>query len=642
MTELSRRMPFVGRDQELALLDARLAEARVGRGALVLLSGEPGIGKTRTAEELARCAGEAGMRVLWGRCWEGPGAPAFWPWVEALRPLLSAESAADVAAACAAIGPAAADLATVLPELRGRLRLAQSPPALDPDQARFRLFESVSLFLRALAARRPLLLVLDDLHWADTASLLLLQFFARDLSAVSLLLLGTYRDVEVDRDHPLGETLAALRRQPAFSRLSLGGLAPDAVLAVMRALAPLTEERVTSALARALHDDTEGNPFFIQEAVRHLRESGRELAGIDDLRGLGVPDGVREVIGRRVARLSPNCLQTLRVAAVIGREFSIAVLRAAMAAGETPIDDGSLAVALDEAEIASVVSAIPGAPGRYRFVHALMRETLYDELTSMRRLRLHRQVGRALAQRHADELDPHLAELAHHFAQAATLYPEDAAQAAWYAARAAERAGRLLAYEEAARHYELALRALELEGHGDAPRRCDLLLALGEAEARAGRNSQARQRFAQVAELARTLADWQRFAQAALGFGGPVVTVGVVDAPLVRLLEEALAALGQAECPLRARLLARLGMELLYSEAADAADRRDRLSAAAVTMARHSDDATALGFALNARHYAIWEPSTLSERLAAATEIVEIGEASGSADLAMQGRRWRI
>src|SRR5581483_10199530 len=156
----------------------------------------------------------------------------------------------------------------------------------------------------------------------------------------------------------------------------------------------------------------------------------------------------------------------------IGREFSIAVLRAAMAAGETPIDDGSLAVALDEAEIASVVSAIPGAPGRYRFVHALMRETLYDELTSMRRLRLHRHVGRALAQRHADELDPHLAELAHHFAQAATLYPEDAAQAAWYAARAAERAGRLLAYEEAARHYELALRALELEGHGDAPRRC--------------------------------------------------------------------------------------------------------------------------------------------------------------------------
>ncbi len=628
------RTPFVGRERELAALGAYLDAAAAGQGAIVLVGGEPGIGKTRTAEELSGRALEHGMRVLWGRCWEGAGAPAFWPWVEALRTLVRS---GDAAALREALRQGAADLAVLLPELREQLGAPPdlpALPALEPDQARFRLFESVSAFLRTLAARQPLLLVLDDLHSADAPSLLLLQFLARDLTSAPLLVLGTYRDVEVDRAHPLSETLAALRRQPAFAHIPLRGLPIDAVLAVLRNLAPAGSE---SAFAHALYDETEGNPFFIQEVLRHLSESGRAAVDAASLRTIGVPDGVREVIGRRVARLSPACIRALTMSAVIGRQFSAGVLRAALAAGETALDDRALAEALDEAEATRIIAAVPDAPGSYRFAHALLRETLYEELTSMRRIRLHREAGLALEAWYAADMEPHLAELAHHFVHAAA--GGEVERAITYATLAAERSGRLLAYEEAARQYVLALQSLDLQERGPTPRRCDFLLALGEAEARAGRTAQARERFAQAADLARTLQTPERLARAALGFGGPVVTVGEVDAPLVRLLDEALSALGDEPSALRARVLGRLAMELLYSEETD---RRRNLSAEAVAMARRSGDVAALGFALNARHYAIWEPATLPERLTAATEIVQLGETSGNPDLAMQGRRWRI
>ena len=419
------RTPLVGRARELVLLDDRLAAAHRGAGYLVLVAGEPGIGKTRLAEELASVAGEHGARVLWGRCYEGEGAPVYWPWVQILRAHVRER---DPAVLRAELGAGAAEIAQLVADVRDRLPDLSAPVPAEPAHARFRLFEAITTFLCNAAATRPLVLILDDLHWADTPSLRLLQFLRHELRTSRLLVLGTYRDSEVDQGHPLTETLVALAREPTTTRIHLPGLGAADVARIIEHVAGST---ASEALVAAIADQTEGNPFFVTELARLIADdrSQRDDDGVPRL--LVLPQSVREAIGQRLRHLSPACHRLLTVAAVLGREFGLAELARADDLAAEPLLD-----VLAEAETARVIAA--AGMGRYRFSHALIREALYEHVPTARRIRLHRQVGEALEGLYAADIEPHLAELAHHFVQAAPV--GDPGKAVTYARRAGDRA----------------------------------------------------------------------------------------------------------------------------------------------------------------------------------------------------------
>jgi predicted ATPase len=563
--ELGVTTPFVGREAELAALTVDLDAAVAGRGGVVLLAGEPGIGKTRLAEELAGQATARGGLVLWGRCWEGEGAPAFWPWVQIVRAYVQA---ADPAALRHEMGAGAADIAQLLPAVRERLPDLPPPPPTEPEAARFRLFDSLSGFLRAAAARRPLVLVLDDLHWADAPSLALLRFVGRELEDAGPLVLGIYRHTEVERGHPLPGTLADLTRGQHRRRLLLGGLDQREVASFVTAVAGVTP---APELAAALHQQTDGNPFFVTEVVRLLVSQGRlDHAETDPLPlAGGLPEGVKAVVAERLGRLSGDCRGLLEVAAVGGRDFELRVLQ--MASG---LDADRLLGLLEEAETVRVVGAVPGGLGRWRFSHALVREVLYEGLPAARRVRLHGRVGRTLEAVYAADPGPHLAELAHHFVEAAPASQELVARAVQTATLAGRRALDLLAWEEAAELFGRALAALELDERPDPQQRCELLLALGEAKMAASEMPAARAAYQQAAQLARQTGQPEALARAGLGLGVEL-TSWIMDPVEVGLLEEALAALGEADSPLRARVLARLAKALLFTPQVD---RRLRLS----------------------------------------------------------------
>ena len=613
------RPAFVGRRAERAGLRAALDHALGGQGELVLLGGEAGIGKTRLAEEVCAEARSREARVAWGRCREGAGAPAYWPWRQALRGYAAGRPPAEVAAE---LGPEVGELSQLLPEL-GELEGPRRPPAeLDPEMARFRLFDAMTACLRSAAAARGLVVVLDDLHWADRASLLLLGFVAGELPDTRLLLVGTYRDVEVDRHHPLSGTLAELFRTPATSYVALSGLERADV---GRFIAGVTGADPAADLVAAVHDQTEGNPYFVGEVVRLLAAEHRlEAAG---LARAGVPEGIRHVIGRRLNRLSEAANASLAAASVQGRDFDLDVVARA---ADRPADE--VLDALEEAVDARLVAEAAGRPGRFRFAHALVRETLYEELPARERRRLHDRVGAALVELRGDDFEGYLAELAHHFAQAAR--PGRADQALAYARQAGDRAMRVLAYEEAAGHYRRALGALDLQARPSEADRCQLLLELAGARMAAGEEEAARADYRRAAELARRLGDGARLARAAFGLGREF-TAGTVDELEVGLLSDALAVLGEADSTLRARALARLARALASSPDAD---RRERLSQAAVAMARRLGDPATLAAVLYEHHMATWGPDNLPERLAVAAEVVQLAEAAGDRVTALRGR----
>ncbi|MGH2588642.1 MAG: ATP-binding protein [Dehalococcoidia bacterium] len=624
---VSRRPPFVGREAELARLRRQLELAARGEGSIALVAGEPGIGKTRLAEELAAVATARGDRVLWGRCWEGDGAPAFWPWVQCLRSYAD-DTATDRLRADLGAGPAA--IAHVVAEVRARLPDLPAPPPLAPEQARFRFFDAVTGFLTVAAGRRPLLIILDDLHWADTPSLLLVQFLARALRDARILLVASYRDVEVGGRHPLAQALAELVREPFTERIQLEGLGRRAI-ADMVALVGGADP--PPALVAAIDQRTAGNPFFVTEVVRLLTAEGRLSSAEGSLgESLTVPPSVRVAIDRRLGRLSEPCQHVLTAAAVIGRDFGLSVLERVSG---LPRDD--LLEALGEAESARLISRPAPTPGRYRFAHALVREARYDQLSVADRVRLHRRVGEALEQLYAPDPAPHLTELAYHFWQAAP--GGDADTAVVYLRRAGDRALELLAHEEAVRHYETVLHALALQEPVDEQRRCEALLMLGDARERAGDAAAAKATFRRAADLARRLGLPEHLAQAALGVAGPRSTAGLVERPVVALLEEALSVLDEADGALRVRLLSRLAVELYY---AGAPDQVEAHSGAAVAMARRLEDPTVLAYALHARHVALWGPDAMDERRALADEIIAIGEQLGDDDLTLRGRGLRV
>jgi eukaryotic-like serine/threonine-protein kinase len=465
------RRVFVGREQELKQLQAAVDGALSGRGALAMVVGEPGIGKTAVCEQLATYVTLRGGLTLTGHCYEeGSLSLPYLAFVEALRSYASSRPPEELRSQ---LGTAASDLARIVSEVRERLAVDPRPPG-DPEEDRWRLLQAVSGFLRNAATVQPLLLVLEDLHWADQGTLDLLVHLSRNLQGARLLVIGTYRDVEVDRSHPLSAALAELRRGSEFGRVLLRGLGTPEV---QRMLEAITGETVPGSLAESIHRQTEGNPLFVQEVVRYLVEEGHlgHGQGAAALSSIAIPEGLRDVIGRRLSRLSPECNRVLAVAGVIGREFGLETLHAVV-----ELDEEQVVSSLEEALHIGVLEE-QSRPGsiRYRFAHAFFRQTLYEELIAPRRLRLHQQVAAALERQYAGRLEEHAAELAEHFAQSTDR--DDLAKAVQYGELAAERAMSVYAYGEAVRHLEQALAVQDVLDPDDKLKRCDLLLALGEA-----------------------------------------------------------------------------------------------------------------------------------------------------------------
>jgi DNA-binding CsgD family transcriptional regulator len=450
-----------------------------------MLVGGPGIGKTRTAEELASVARPRGAQVLWGRCLEERGAPTYWPWGQAIRYYVLER---DPDTLRSQMGVGAGDIAQIVPEVQERLPdLIPPAPAEDPEQARFRLFDSITSFLKRASQEQPLLLVLDNLHWADPTSLRLLEFVTPELATARVLILGTYRDVDVSWGHPLFRTLGELTRQHLYQRVLLRGLNRDEVGQVMEAVGGVA---LPQELVATVHQQTEGNPLFVREVVRLLAEEGllvqERLSELKSWR-FRLPEGIREVIGRRVNRLSGHCNEVLTVASVIGREFSIGLLERVV---QQPQE--WLLEVLEEARAAKIIDELPSQVGHYQFSHGLIQQTLAAELSATRKVRLHARIAQGLEGLYGIDAKAHAAELVHHFAEAETVL--GIAKLVKYCLLAGQRALAAYAYEEALAHFQRALVAKEgfstgkgvllapTESAPDAET-ADLLFGLGRAQA---------------------------------------------------------------------------------------------------------------------------------------------------------------
>ena len=432
----ARRPVFIGRAAALDRLRVAMGEAVAGRTRMVLVEGEPGIGKSRLASELADVARQAGIPTCWGRCHDDEGAPPLWPWVQVLRALgvddLQTPHLRSV-------------LAALLPELGPAIH-----DDLAADAARFRLYDVVREAIERAAAERPAVLVLDDVHWADASSLRLLRFLAVELRDAAVLVVVTFRDTEEAEKTAFGDTLADVGRQPDAERLRLTGLSEHDVADLLRLTTSIPEDAVAT-IAADVHQRTSGNPFFITELVRLMESERRwDTAGS----AVDVPVAVSDVIRRRVRRLPEDVQTVLGVAAVIGRRFELDVL--ALACG---LDAERTLEVLEAALVTRVI--VEERPGRYRFAHALVTETLHHDLAPSRRARLHGRVAAAIESSAAADLAPYYSELAHHYANATTAASEHALA---YARLAAEQATSRLAYDEAVLQWRAALSALDRSG----------------------------------------------------------------------------------------------------------------------------------------------------------------------------------
>ena len=609
---------FVGRRFELERLRHYFERASDGRRQLVLLEGEPGVGKTRlTLELMSHCQAKGGL-TLYGRC-DAESLVPYQPFVEALRLYLARAPEERLRGWREQHG---AELAGVVPELARAGSSAGSGGSEETD--RYRLFDAVTTILADIARSQPVALVLDDLHWADKPTLLTLRQLVRSCDDAPLLIIGSYRDTE--RPPELVDMLVQLRREQFFERIALHGLDEHEAASL---IAGVAERPVPDAVRRVLWEETRGNPFFLEEILRHVASGAGDAEDPDWPLEPALPESVREVIERRLSALSEPTRNALTIAAVVGREFSLDVLEAA-GVGEEELDE-----MVSEASAGQVVAEMPGVYGRCSFTHSLIRQTLYEALTATRRARLHLLIAEAIERLWPDPDDAPLAELAHHFSLAPPL--RGAAKAVEYAELAAAEAASILAFEEAARLYGIALEAL---GANELTRKAALLLRLGDAHTKAGDFATARATFDEASRMARALGSPRLLAQAALGFGAAgQMAGGVVDDTVVALLEEALAAVRQDDLRLRARLLARLAIELSFSELRE---RRAALSSEAVELAGRASDPSALGFALVARHWSLWGPGNVGERLEAANDLLRLAERSGDDRLATLGHRCRM
>jgi class 3 adenylate cyclase len=622
---------FVGRDRELGQLQEIFTRVLAGEGSLAMVVGEPGIGKTRLTKEFSVHARLRGAEVFLGPCYEGEGWVPYQPFVEALRLYVRAHP--DDAELRAELGEGAPELATLVPEIRERVPDIPDALPLEGEDERKRLFESMSRFLQRAAETKPLVLVLDDLHWADKPTLLLLLHLARHIRHDRVLLLGTYRDVELERTHPLAETVAKLRSDGLYERVLLRGLTLEGVRDLLSAK---SGDEVPIGFVEPILRETEGNPFFVEEVIKHLievgavRREGDQWVADQGVIERSLPEGVREVIGHRLSRLSEPCNSMLTVASAMTGGFSFDVLTRVCDEGEEALLDR-----LDEALRAQVIRD-RGDAGEaiYEFSHALIRQTLYQELSTPRRVRLHRQIGEALEQLYGLDSELYAAELAHHFFQGAP--GGDVDKAIETSIRAAERARRLMAWDEAASHGARAVEAFEMKGDRDPARHFELLFGLGEAERLAGERSQARTTLARAAEIARQLGDAETFARAILSFAGEDVTVPFDTPDVLELLEEALERIDGGDSELRLRLLSRLAIGLIFDT--DPERRNEKLSREAVAMARRIGEPRWLCRALIIDDIISPLNSDLEVELERSREKLELAEQAGNSELVLNAR----
>jgi DNA-binding SARP family transcriptional activator/tetratricopeptide (TPR) repeat protein len=620
--------PLVGRQEEMGRLEGWWHGGRdLSSERVMLLAGDPGIGKTRLLAETAVRAFASGAIVLAGRAPEETLVP-YQPFLEALGHYVFRAPLEELRLVAREYG---AELGRLIPELRRRVPELPPPDPGDPETDRYRLFEAVAGLLAEISAAVPVLIVLDDLQWADRPTLLLLRHLARSPHNTRVSIMGAYRDVD-QWSEGFDAALAGLRRERLMAQLDVGGLPEDEAMELVRLRAGGTP---SLAFVEALYRETEGNPFFIEEIVRHLSDAGvrSQDAGARDLERVGLPEDVRDVIGRRLDRLAPGSIEWLRVAAVIGRDFDSGLLERVLG-----FDEDRFLAALEDALDAGLVVEAPGDPGRYSFAHALIRETLYEAMSSARRARVHRRVGVAL-----EESDPALPEsqigaLALHFTRAAD--PEDAERAIRYGLRAGEQATAMLANEEAAAHYSRALEVLDRSDPEALRRRCDLLLELGEAQVRSGERPLSWATLREAATLAAELGDKGSLVRAAIGASRRYVQPpGVVDEELIALLDQAAEMTAADRTVTRVRLLARLCGTLYFS------DRRDRmaaLSAEATEIAAELDDPQATALAAAARRRAYWGPGNLEARLADSTLLLRAAREASDIELTLQGHAWLV
>ena len=517
------------------------------------------------------------------------------------------------------LGSGARWVAQIAPEIRDRLGLAEAgEAAAESEQARFALFDAVGMFLRRVAADAPVVVLLDDLHTADLPSLLLLAFLARALADVPVLVVSTHHDAGPSRGPEVEGIFGELSR--FGRRIDLGGLEDDDL---RRLVAHRTGADPSDDLVRRLAAVTEGNPFFSDEVVRLLVSHGPARPGDR----LPLPDGVRDAIRRRLQPLSPEAREALEVAAVAGRGFRVATLE--RAAG---IPRAEMLERLDEALELHLLAEAPSQAGTFRFAHGLIRETLYNDLSAIRRARLHGAVGEALERAGAGPGAAGLLELAHHFIEAAPA--GDATRALDYAERAGHEALRALAYEQAADLFDAALRVLDLTAEPDDKRRGELVLARGQAQMHAGEDA-ARDCLLEAVTLAEQLGDSDLLGRAALSLGGFGLSPGIVDDKLVGVLEEALAAVDASDSALRARLLVRLAVAIYWSQQPD---RREGLVDEAIAIARRLGDPATLAFVLDQARIATSGPDNLERELSWVHELFALSEQLGDHESAVRAR----
>ncbi len=570
---------FVGRHRQRAVLETSWDECRNSRRRVVLLAGEAGIGKTRLANEISRSAHNEGAVVLYGGCEEDLAAP-YRPWIEALNHLIEH---APVELLEGINRRRLADVARVLPQVHERVTDLPAVPMSDPETERYLFYSGVVALIASLAKQAPVVIVLDDLHWADKPSLVLLQHVVRNSEQERLLVIGTYRDTDLGGESQFGEALALLCRLTGVENVDLVGLDDDEIVGLLEMAVGRDIDDDDVATARALNGETSGNPFFASELLRHLAEIGAVGREPDtawtarfEAGEVSLPTSVRALIAQRLARLGPSAQPVLSHASVVGREFDFAVLSAGVG-----LDDEELLGVLERAEAAGLVESLSAA--RFRFAHALVQHNLYAELSPTRRARTHLMVAESLERLEVAGI--RAAEAARHWAASDTEH--GLSRAIHYSCEAGAKASAALAPQEAARHYTNAIEFLP-RSDGVDEQQCELLLLLARAQCDAG-DPEFRRTVVEAAAIAERRGDTGRLVRAALtdyqrGY------MSIDDPDRVRILESALAVAGNADTPARAKLLSCLSLELSFSDV----ERSGALSDEARGIARRLGDASTL------------------------------------------------
>jgi predicted ATPase/DNA-binding CsgD family transcriptional regulator len=621
----NQRRPIVGRARELDVFRAAFDRMLAGRRQLVLISGEPGIGKTRCAEALADVAEDQGALVLWGRCREEAGAPPYWPWVQILRAYIDASSLDEVRLN---MGAAAKDIAALVPELLDASQHTQQTPSsiADVSTARFRTFDAIGQFFHQATQQVPITLVLDDLHWADGPSLSLLEFLSQELLRSRLLIVGTHRDTDSSRTKPLLSTLGGLSRDSEVQRVHLAGLSQTAIGEVAERLCDVS---LSDSAIEIIYQQTDGNPLFAIELIKVLIEEGTGAA-IATMPGR-IPAGVHETIGRRLSRLSDRCNELLSVAAVHGRQFTAREIAVAM-----DEDVQRILTVLEQAVQAGIVQSNIEAAGSYQFTHALIRETIYEELPVVDRLRMHGRAGDALVRVHGAHLEPALTRIAHHFHEAAALGNTD--KAVVYALRAAESAERMHAYEEAILHYDHVIETLKGGGLMHDERLARAYMLKGSALCLLGQVQRSNEALLEAVNRTRVLGSAELLVDVLHRLA--VASSHVAQQHIVPLLDRALALLPKADSAARAKALATLA----FAQRTSADQSQIQLLVdEALEMASRSCDATARCACYHLAVLALrGNPESLHRRLRLGHEYIAVARSTASTHLLAEACHWQV